>query len=326
MTVTENKYLIYDRPVVKNLKYYTYYFIVVCFELFYKLLFLKKKDFAPKKYHISICGCFKNEARFFKEWIEYHQMIGVEHFYLYNNNSDDNYQEVLQEYIDKGVVTLEQYPEVPVQPGAYQHWYKTYRHETDWVTFLDMDEFYVPLKHDTLTGWLKTHDRYPLLLVYWKMFGTSGIMKHDESKLCAEQYTVSWPKLDAIGKQFYNTNYDLVSIERGSMHYMKVRYHGFKIPPMNGYGHFVQAGIHRSNAKYPDMQLNHYWSKAFDIYELKHKRGSSAFGKSWKTFDQFCWHENHNTSSDFAIYRFLVQLKLRMQENGNNIGEEQKNS
>ena len=52
--------------------------------------------------------------------------------------------------------------------------------------------------------------------------------------------------------------------------------------------------------------------KAFDIYELKHKRGSGAFGKSWKTFDKFCWHENHNTSSDFAIFRFLIQLKLRM--------------
>ena len=173
----------------------------------------------------------------------------------------------------------------------------------------------MPLKYDTLTDWLKEHDRYPLLLVYWKMFGTSGIMKHDDSKLCAEQYTVCWPKLDAIGKQFYNTNYDLVSIERDSMHYMRVKYHGFKIPPMNGYGHFVQAGIHRSNSRYPDIQLNHYWSKAFDIYELKHKRGSGAFGKSWKTFDKFCWHENHNTSSDFAIYRFLVQLKLRVSGN-----------
>ena len=38
-----------------------------------------------KKYKISICGIFKNESCFLKEWIEYHEILGVEHFYLYNN-------------------------------------------------------------------------------------------------------------------------------------------------------------------------------------------------------------------------------------------------
>ena len=322
--VTENRYVIYDGIVNKNWKYYLYYCAAVCYEMFFKLLFLKKRSFPPKKYHISICGCFKNEARFLKEWIEYHKIVGVEHFYLYNNNSDDNYKEILHEYVTKGIVTLEEFPEIPAQPGVYKHFYENYRHDTDWVSFLDMDEFFVPLKHDNLKEWLAAHDKYPVLLVYWKMFGTSGIMKHDDSKLVSEQYTVSWPKLDAIGKTFYNTNYDIVLLRRGSMHGFKVWFNRIKIPPINCFGHFIIAGIHRTNSHYPDIQLNHYWSKAFDIYELKHKRGSGAFGKSWKTFDQFCWHENHNTSSDFAIYRFLIQLKLRM--NGNHIGEEQANS
>lgn len=322
--VTENRHIIFDGVVNKNLKYYVFYIIVSFFEVFYKLLFMWKKTFPAKKYHISICGCFKNEARFFKEWIEYHLMLGVDHFYLYNNNSEDNYQDVLKEYVDKGIVTLEEYPDIPVQPGAYQHWYDNYRNETDWVSFLDIDEFFVPLKHNNLKEWLEKHGKYPVLMVYWKMFGSSGLLEHDDSKLVTEQYTVSWPKLDAIGKLFYNTNYDVVAIRRGSHHNMKVKFHGIKIPAMNSFGHFVQADIHRTSFKKPDIQLNHYWSKAFDIYELKHKRGSSAFGKSWKTFDQFCWHENHNTSSDYAIYRFLIQLKLRM--NGNHIGEEQTNS
>ena len=322
--VTENRHIIYDGVINKNLKYYLLYMIIVFVDVFYKILFIRRKTFAPKKYHISICGCFKNEARFFKEWIEYHMMMGVDHFYLYNNNSEDNYQEVLKPYINKGIVTLEQYPQIPVQPGAYQHWYDNYRNETDWVSFLDMDEFFVPLKHDNLKNWLADYGKYPVLMIYWKMFGTSGIMKHDDTRLVTEQYTICWPKPDGIGKLLYNTNYDILSIDRGAHHDLKVWYHGIKIPPINCYGYFVQAGIHRTNGNEIDIQLNHYWSKAFDIYELKHRRGSSAFGKSWKTFDQFCWHENHNTSSDFAIYRFLIQLKLRM--NGNHIGKEQANS
>ncbi len=229
--VTENEYLIYDRPVVKNLQYYIRLMKAVCREWQYKVYFLKKQSFPAKKFHISICGCFKNEGRFVKEWIEYHLLMGVEHFYLYNNNSEDNYKTVLQEYIDRGIVTLEKYPEIPAQPGCYKHWYDHYRGETDWVSFLDLDEFFVPLKHDNLVGWLAENDKYPLLSVYWKMFGTSGMLKHDDNKLTTEQYTVSWPKLDGIGKLFYNTNYDIVEFRLGMMHGFEIWHKGKRIPP-----------------------------------------------------------------------------------------------
>ena len=61
-----------------------------------------------------------------------------------------------------------------------------------------------------------------------------------------------------------------------------------------------------------EIQVNHYWSKSYDCYLAKHKRGSCAFGKSWKTFDAFLFHEHFNTSCDFRIFRFLTQLKLKM--------------
>ena len=58
------------------------------------------------KYKFAICSMFKNEAKFLKEWIEFHRLIGAEHFYLYNNESTDNYLEVLKPYIDKNIVEL----------------------------------------------------------------------------------------------------------------------------------------------------------------------------------------------------------------------------
>lgn len=56
-----------------------------------------------KKYYMSVCAVFKNEAPFMKEWILYYQVIGADHIYLYNNNSDDNYQEVLQPLLIVGM-------------------------------------------------------------------------------------------------------------------------------------------------------------------------------------------------------------------------------
>jgi hypothetical protein len=43
------------------------------------------------RYELTACLKFKNAARFLPEWIEFHQMVGFEHFYLYNNNSTDDY-------------------------------------------------------------------------------------------------------------------------------------------------------------------------------------------------------------------------------------------
>ena len=60
----------------------------------------KKTGKQQKKYTVAVCAIFKNESVFLKEWLEYHLLIGVEHFYLYNNFSEDNYQDILAPYLD----------------------------------------------------------------------------------------------------------------------------------------------------------------------------------------------------------------------------------
>jgi hypothetical protein len=58
------------------------------------------------KYDLAICAIFQDEAPYLKEWIEFHRLVGVEHFYLYNHRSRDHYQEVLKPYILSGLVEL----------------------------------------------------------------------------------------------------------------------------------------------------------------------------------------------------------------------------
>ena len=40
----------------------------------------------------------KDEAGALVEWIEYHVLLGVEHFYVYDNNSGDDVRRRLQRY------------------------------------------------------------------------------------------------------------------------------------------------------------------------------------------------------------------------------------
>ena len=75
-----------------------------------------KHDKRKMKYQVSLCLIFKNEAPFLKEWLDYHLTIGVSHFYLYNNNSDDNYLDVIKPYI---MIIIE------VKPTGFHFWMLT---------------------------------------------------------------------------------------------------------------------------------------------------------------------------------------------------------
>lgn len=45
-----------------------------------------------KRFAICSCTVSRNVAKFLREWTEYHAWMGVEHFFVYDNNSDDDLQ------------------------------------------------------------------------------------------------------------------------------------------------------------------------------------------------------------------------------------------
>jgi len=90
---------------------------------------------------LAICAVFKDEAAYLREWVEFHQLMGVERFYLYNNNSSDRYLDALQPHLASGSVVLHEWPQHPAQLQAYEHCLKTHGNEADWIAFIDVDEF-----------------------------------------------------------------------------------------------------------------------------------------------------------------------------------------
>ena len=56
-------------------------------------------------YFLSVLAQFKNETMNLKVWIEHYLWQGVEHFYLIDNGSTDNPLSILQEYINRGIVS-----------------------------------------------------------------------------------------------------------------------------------------------------------------------------------------------------------------------------
>jgi hypothetical protein len=314
----EDSYFVFDNPIVLNYKYYIKLLLSKVLDYVYKIMLkLYNNKSRPKKYNVSICAIFKNEAHNMKEWVEYHKIIGVKRFYLYNNFSDDSYLEILKPYIEERLVVLIDWPVEKGQMSAYEHCFNNYKEESKWISFLDLDEFVVPVKTESLDSWLDRFSLFPCVLVYWKMFGTSGLIQSQIEKLTIEQYTVSWEKLVNIGKVFWNTDYIISDFT--TMHIMKTEIKvlgiNISVPPVNQFNKFVFWDVHRANTKGVsnlDMQINHYWSKSFaDTVIKKFARGDAFFGEHAPTrnLNSFFYHEYKNTSTDFKIFKYLISLR-----------------
>lgn len=162
----------------------------------------------PKKHNLSICAVFRNEAPYLKEWIEYHRLIGVDHFYLYNNNSVDRFREVINPYIKQGIVSLVQWPDrlgslaekfpfmwtLSTQVSAYENaaGWRTPK-ETKWLAFVDVDEFLVPADGNTIIEILERHDESPGVILPIICFDASAIDTLPKRNLIIETVELTAP-------------------------------------------------------------------------------------------------------------------------------------
>ena len=84
--------------------------------------------------------------QYIQEWLLYHRAIGFEHVYLYCNDDDPAglYQQVMP-FLEgaQPFVTFVHYPFQGQQFRMYVHYLSHFGHETEWVMFLDIDEFLV---------------------------------------------------------------------------------------------------------------------------------------------------------------------------------------
>src|SRR5438132_9854743 len=63
---------------------------------------------------LSICAIYQDEAPYLREWVAFHRLIGVEHFFLYDHESTDTHRSELAPFVDDGIVLIHDWP---VNPG-----------------------------------------------------------------------------------------------------------------------------------------------------------------------------------------------------------------
>jgi lipopolysaccharide biosynthesis glycosyltransferase len=279
---------------------------------------------SSKKY-LSIFCMFRDSAPFLKEWIEYHLLIGVEHFYLYNNYSTDNYQEVLEPYVKQGLVDVIDWPFEPkykinftTPPGApsplggfaQKHaindclFYRA-KGQTKWLAIIDSDEFIVPKNTNDMKIFLKDYEHYGGLVVSWKVFGTSNVKTVEKNELMIEKLVYSQPE-NEFGDNYIKS---IVQVDKvmyaGDSHYCVYK-DSFYAVDSDKRKH-LGTGKHH----YPSQEkiiLNHYFYRTendFKNIKLKYRPGLINRLEKEKL-------DLANSTYNPSILRFVPELKKRI--------------
>ena len=100
-------------------------------------------------YDLAVVSFMKNTAANVKEWLDYHLLAGVDHFYIYDNDSLDGLEKTLQPYVDSGIVTYNFYSGGK-KIAAYNDAVNKYKFECRYMAFIDCEEFIFPKKNQTI--------------------------------------------------------------------------------------------------------------------------------------------------------------------------------
>ena len=142
-------------------------------------------------WYLSAATVFQNEAPYLDEWLAFCVSEGIEHFLLYDNCSTDNFREVLEPWINAGIVELLDWP-LPWKSGAQVKAFldalERLRERSRWVAFIDIDEFLFSPTGQPLPKVLRPYEGHAGVIVNWQCYGSSGHETRPDG-LTIESYT-----------------------------------------------------------------------------------------------------------------------------------------
>ena len=216
------------------------------------------------KYFISILTSIRDENEYLEEWLNYHiEEMNIDHFYLYDNESAvsiENYlNSINYKYLDK-ITIIPWRTSAHTQQDTCNHWLKTYSQETKWFICMDIDEF-VKIKDNqkqTLKEFLDINSEYVSIKCKWKHYTANGhVNKTNEPVLNRFSVETTWSDWKQGGKYFAQSKY------------------------VNNFISYVpQTNLNNKHLDFNSeinsnfFQLNHYYTKSYEEYLQKIKRGS----------------------------------------------------
>lgn len=239
-------------------------------------------------YNAIVCAIARDETDYIVEWVDHHLKIGFEYIVIYDNNSVVPIKQTLSSYIRSGQVSVIDCPimESP-QMKAYNHCLYEMHNKTKWIAYIDIDEFIVLHKHDSIVDMLGEYEQYPGLCLNWVMH-TANQHIHKPQGSIIDSYTTARP--------FNSTANTHIKTILQPKHILTIPNPHFAVynlglSAVNESGDLVTGPFSQFSNEV--AQVNHYFTKSFEEWMLKIGRGSSASNNKMRRVDEF-WLYNED--------------------------------
>ncbi|XP_047323191.1 glycosyltransferase family 92 protein RCOM_0530710-like [Impatiens glandulifera] len=242
------------------------------------------------KYNLCVCTMVWNQASSLREWIIYHSWLGVERWFIYDNNSDDEIKDVIKELQQEEDynITRHVWPWIKTQEAGFSHCAMRSRDECSWVGFFDVDEFfYFPhpnrRKHKPISN-LGFPGKNSLTSLVTNISSSSPIA---EIRTACHSFGPSG--LNSLPSQGVTIGYTcrLQSPER---HKSIVRPEALDDTLLNVVHHFrLRKGYRYLNLPQSTAVINHYKYQVWEAFRAKFYRRVATYVVDWR--------ENQNEGS-----------------------------
>jgi hypothetical protein len=255
------------------------------------VLCLRLEDrWAARRHELAVCAIFREEAPFLDEWIRFHRGVGVDHFFLYNNFSTDDFTAAISSHVEAGYVTLTDWP-VPVgQLAAYRDCVARFRHQVKWLAFFDIDEFLFSPTAVDIRPILSRFGQLPGLGVHAAFFGSSG-QETRSSRRVVETYTRRAPLTMRTAKTITRPRW----VRRVGVHMPK--YWGDTLTLDTS----LRPVTDDANGTWDLLRINHYWSRSLEDLRTKIARGDASTPNVRRSDWHFRFEAGLNAEEDRTI-------------------------
>ena len=250
------------------------------------------------------------------EYIKHYINQGVDHFFLIDNDSNDNYLDILKNFNN---VTLKIDPNRPFQIQHYNNYFLELCKKYDWVIVCDLDEFiYSRLQFKTIKEYLNSlNPQISQVFIPWKIFGSSGFntIEKKQPDNIVENFTkrINYNKDNNFQGVIMENNekYSFTKCIVRTKFLKNFQVHSHNTTNRNYIGADNNNFIHRNNSFYKInedilsksfLHLNHYAIQSYEWFmRIKATRGDAAsnYQRDEKYYREF--DDASNDISDFEL-------------------------
>ena len=244
---------------------------------------LKKTSVLPKvaqNVTIMVCAIARDEDRYFEEWLRYNKLLGFDFVHVYDNsvNASTFLERLAVKY--EPFLHIEHFPGNAVQMQAYNKCIDTYRNDTTWAAFIDIDEFIVLHKHADVRKFL--HQKVPMggqIEISRVWFGSNNETEYSPEPVLS-RFTTRKAQVD----RYVKTIAYLPHVQNmTSPHYCHLT-PGFNSVDPNGYI-IKKTKYKNTHGKEDIAAVYHYHTKSLAEFKLKLKRGDAHFPDKYALYN-----------------------------------------